>query len=241
MREEKKPSAQSKLYQSILIFLLALASITVASYAWFSLSDNVGVNTMKLDITNGHLLRMDIEPHKTVDEYYRVLDGERTFEKSGNKELYPVTSEDGVNFYNEDGDSNTDTIQTYLEVPLHFMASQDMYVHLSGRDQSGDGEGTFVSGTKSVEQAMRISFTANGVTKIHEPSGETGGTFTLDGVRDYREEDTLFYIEKEKNQEVMMRIWIEGTDPQCTDELREALYEIELHFVGTDENHEPYM
>ena len=240
MKKKKMARARLNLYQSMLIFLLALASITGATYAWFTLSSSVRLHNMTLNIIDNDALRIDIQAHEQIEQYFQELDGNVVLEASASKELYPVSSTDGTNFYDEDGTFNTDTVNTYLEVPLHFMSTRDMYVHLSGKGQSESGEGTNVSGTQGVEQALRISFTADGTTKIYEPYGASWGTFSLEGVQSYREDDTLFFIEKEKDKTVIMRVWIEGTDPQCTDELRKALYEIELYFAGTDENNIPY-
>ena len=35
---------------------------------------------------------------------------------------------------------------------------------------------------------------------------------------------------------VVIRIWLEGTDEACTDDLRDADYSIRLRFAGTDED-----
>ena len=35
---------------------------------------------------------------------------------------------------------------------------------------------------------------------------------------------------------MVLRVWLEGTDEACTDELRDMDYSIRLRFVGTDEN-----
>ena len=41
---------------------------------------------------------------------------------------------------------------------------------------------------------------------------------------------------KKMSKPVKVRIWLEGTDENCTDELRSADYQIQLRFIGTDED-----
>ena len=49
-------------------------------------------------------------------------------------------------------------------------------------------------------------------------------------------EIALFPLKEYTNQPVMVHIWLEGTDEECTDALRGADYAIQLRFVGTDED-----
>ena len=237
----KRKEKRHHLYLSISIFLLAIACIVGATYAWFTLSANTRVNSMNMEITTGFQLRMDTIPHEDIEDYYQKLDGVKIQEASGNEQLDPVTSRDGVNFYSEQGQAVIDSKLAYLEVPLHFKAAKSMYVHLSKNTLDGE-EGTNVGGDNGIEQALRLSFSVDGITKIYEPYGKSEGTFTFLGQSqmEYTEENTLFYIEEGIDKEVMLRIWIEGTDPQCTDQLRDALYQIRLCFIGTDENNVPY-
>ena len=237
----KNNNINKKLYQSILVFLLALVSITATSYAWFSLSKNTRVHSMSLEITTGYKLRIDTEAHSSIDDYYRDLQGTHIVNLSKNTQLAPVTSNDGVSFFTEDGIGTNDTIGTYLEVPLHFRSLDAMNIHLSTKPLRTTANPTLVSGTNGIEKAIRISFTTNDSTKIYEPYGVSANTFSLENSDEmvYNKSNALFYIEKDVDLPVTMRIWLEGNDPDCTDVLRNALYDIQLCFVGTDENYIP--
>ena len=47
----------------------------------------------------------------------------------------------------------------------------------------------------------------------------------------------MFWVKKNVDCPVVVHVWLEGTDPVCTDELRNADYRIRLRFVGTDKEH----
>ena len=46
----------------------------------------------------------------------------------------------------------------------------------------------------------------------------------------------LFSLKKDVDKEVLVHVWLEGTDERCTDNLIGADYSIQLRFIGTDEN-----
>ena len=143
----------------------------------------------------------------------------------------------------EDGsDAKT---EYYLEFTLHFMATQDMIVHLTTADSDAGGDGTLVSSeTAGVPDAIRISFTAE-ETSIYDPGmgggstqGEAGRTFGLpsgDAIT-YTGDNALFPLTANEDKPVILRLWLEGNDEACTDAIRKADYSIRLRFIGTDEN-----
>ena len=129
----------------------------------------------------------------------------------------------------------------YLEFTLHFMASEDMIVHLT----SAGLDGTRVqSSIAALPRALRLSFTAE-QTSIYDPGlGDSwhqtnaGKVFGLPGGDSitYHQGNTLFSLKAGVDKPVVLRVWLEGTDEACTDELRDMDYSIRLRFVGTDEN-----
>ena len=91
---------------------------------------------------------------------------------------------------------------------------------------------------------MRISFTVNGSTYIYSPrmgdqSSMAGNIkqFGLPGSDQMvlNENNQMFWLKKDVDCPVTVRVWLEGTDPACTDQLRKADYSIQLRFEGTDE------
>lgn len=232
MEEDKRKTQKNLVKTSILLSLLALVALTAVTVAWFSIADNARVRTMSLELVTGVDLRMDLDPHETIGEYVKTLTFEdisqRILEEKGvsmeEVPLEPVTTSDYERFTYENGAVVDPAGGAYLEFTLHFMGEKDMLVHLTEENSSADeADGTAVdSQNPELPQAMRIAFTADGKTTVYDP-GENRG-----------EDLFLFSLKKEEDKEVQVHIWLEGTDPACTDALRNADYEIRLRFNGTD-------
>lgn len=219
---------------SLLLVLLALVSVTVATYAWFSIADRTRVRSMSMEITTGANLRFDLDEHSVFDDYVKTL----SFEDIANRmrgdygfdmrevPLEPVTTSDYQTFTFEKGKVAELSEGVYLEFWLHFMGLQDMYVHLTPEDsEPGKGDGTKISSENpNLPRAMRISFTVDHETVVYDTAGE--------------QEPELFFLKAEENLPVLVHIWLEGTDEACTDDLKGADYSISLRFIGTDENGE---
>ncbi|MDY3040123.1 MAG: hypothetical protein SOR88_08515 [Roseburia inulinivorans] len=238
MEENKKKTQKNLLKTSILLSMMALVALTAVTVAWFSIADNARVRTMSLELITGVDLRMDLDPHETIEEYVKTLTFEdisqRILEEKGfsmeEVPLEPVTTSDYERFTYENGTVVEPTSGAYLEFTLHFMGEKDMLVHLTEENSSEDEvDGTAVnSKNPELPQAMRIAFTADGKTTVYDP-GENRG-----------EDLFLFSLKKEEDKEVQVHIWLEGTDPACTDVLRNADYEIRLRFNGTDLDGKPF-
>ncbi len=238
MEENKKKTQKSLLKTSILLSMMALVALTAVTVAWFSIADNARVRTMSLELITGVDLRMDLDPHETIGEYVKTLTFEdisqRILEEKGfsmeEVPLEPVTTSDYERFTYENGTVVEPTGGAYLEFTLHFMGEKDMLVHLTEENSSEDEvDGTAVnSKNPELPQAMRIAFTADGKTTVYD-LGENRG-----------EDLFLFSLKKEEDKEVQVHIWLEGTDPACTDALRNADYEIRLRFNGTDLDGKPF-
>ena len=245
LRMQKK-STRQLLTTSLLLVLIALVSVTAATAAWLTIADHTRVNTMRMNVTSGMNLRFDLDAHQEFEEYVKVLTfpdiARRIAREQGyrpeDNPLTPVTTGDCVHFTLENGDPAKK--EYYLDFVLHFMATTDMVVHLTG----AGAQGTQVSSpTPGLPGAMRISFTAE-ETSVYSPGmggssrpGYGGKVFGLgaEGIR-YDETNALFTLKAGVDKPVAVRIWLEGTDEGCTDGLRGAEYSIRLRFVGTDED-----
>ena len=252
---QNKKNVRQRVYISFMLTLIALVAVTAATVAWFSIADRTKVNTMGLDIVADVEMRMDLDAHDTIDQYVRTLSfesiqnriqREKGFSMSATP-LSPVTTSDYSTFTYENGKVAEATEGSYLEFTLHFMAAKDMIVHLTSADSdTGKGDGTLVSsGVAALPQAMRISFTADGQTWVYDPgagdflsSSGVVRVFGLASAADMKVADNnaLFTLKEGEDKPVVVHIWLEGTDPQCTDELKKADYSIRLRFTGTDMN-----
>ena len=249
--KQNNPPSRKLFTTSVLLALLALVSVTAATAAWMTIADRTRVRSMRMDITTGVNLRFDLDPHETFEEYVKTLTFDQIAERIlAEKEfdpketpLTPVTTKDCEKFVLEDG-SDAET-EYYLEFTLHFMATQDMIVHLTSENSDSGNDGTLVSSsTAGVPEAIRISFSAE-ETSIYDPGmgggstqGDAGRTFGLpDGnAMKYADDNALFPLKAYENKPVILRVWLEGNDPACIDAIRKADYTIRLRFIGTDEN-----
>lgn len=250
MKQEAK-KVRSRLYVSALLVLLALVAMTAATVAWFSIADRTKVQTMSLDIAADPDMRMDLDPHKKFQQYIKTLTFDEIAKRIQKEKgfsmketpLEPVTTSDTKTFTYENGTVVKNTTGAYLEFTLHFMAEKDMIVHLSSADsKSGKEDGTRVSSKNpGLPEAMRISFTADGQTWIYDPGmgGTRKGnskvwTFGLPKASAMKlsESNAMFSLKKHTDKPVLVHIWMEGTDPSCTDALKAADYAIRLRFTG---------
>ena len=250
-KKENNKTVRSRLYTSALLVLLAFVAVTAATVAWFSIADRAKVRTMSLDIVTDADLRMDLDPHSTIDQYVKTLSFEQIAariqqEKGFSMEttpMEPVTTTDYETFIYENGTTVQNTSGAYLEFTLHFMAAKDMVVHLtSANSSSGTEDGTQVmSENAALPESMRIAFFTDGQTWNYDPG--MGGTSSTEGstrtfglpeasAMKVNDDNAMFSLKEGQDKEVKVHIWMEGTDEACTDELRGSDYSIRLRFTG---------
>lgn len=243
----------------VFISILSILGLTSATYAWFTVNTFAGVQMFELQISTGDDLRVSMENHGSdIDQYTHVITNDminsylqRNYNTSmDNIILDPVTSTDGKTFTYQDGtrvDPNGE--ESYLEFECYFIATRDMHVHLTteaadenGR-QTGTTGGTEVSTTSPAPQsdvvrACRIDFEGEGnAVKTYEPnkSGQSTSLTTFDlptGTMNYTDDNNLFTLQKLTPKKVTMRLWLEGEDPECDNDIQRANLEVKLSFVG---------
>ena len=239
---------------SILLALIAVVSISAATVAWFTIADYTKVYSMNMDITAGTNLRFDLDSHDTFEEYVKILHFSQIADRIQKDlgfdmrqvPLEPVTTSDVQLFTFEDGTTAEKSSGAYLEFTLHFIATDDMLLHLTSQDSSGGNDGTSVeSSNHSLPEAMRISFTVDKNTYIYDPGmgndsriEEKTKWFGLpESEMVLNDHNQLFELKKDIDCPVTVRVWLEGTDASCTNDIRNADYSIRLRFVGTDEEY----
>ena len=55
----------------------------------------------------------------------------------------------------------------------------------------------------------------------------------------YSDSSRLFHLDEMSPKKVTIRLWIEGEDPQCDDDVQDADLSVALSFVGTDDQNVP--
>lgn len=263
MKTMKQNGADRKrlLPTSLLLVLVALVFVTAVTAAWFSISDNTRLYSINMDITAGAALRFDLDPHPDITGYKGTLSfaeiADRIQRDYGfdprSTELTPVTTSDYSDFTLRSGKLVSAQSGSYLEFTLHFMAAQDMYVHLTSANSRRAKDGTLVSSAiPQLPDAMRISFTIGdevliydpGIGAVSETSQHNFGNVKVFGLPNaeqmvYNDQNSMFYIKAYQDLPVVVHIWMEGTDDACTDLLKGGDYSIQLRFEGTDEDNQP--
>ena len=96
-----------------------------------------------------------------------------------------------------------------------------------------------------VVSCTRVSYTteSNGTATFENNKGAAVtslSTFDLpSGTMVYSDGTRLFHLDEMKPKKVTIRLWIEGEDPQCNDDVQEANLQVQMSFVGTDNNNVP--
>ena len=242
----------------LFISILTILSMTTSTFAWFTVNTFAGVQVFELNISTGDDLRVSMQNHGSdIDQYGHVITNEmlNSYLQSGyNKTLQdvildPVTTSDGRTFTYQDGtvvQANGD--ESYFEFECYFIATRDMHVHLSNADADDNGRqtaetgGTVVSTDSPAPQsdvirACRIGFEGEGnAVKTYEPNkgvqSTSLATFDPPGGPTYNDDNNLFTLEKLTPKKVTVRVWLEGEDPECDNDIQRADLKIKLSFVG---------
>ena len=256
--EFQKYKSRVKLKTAVLLLLFALLSLATATLAWFTLNTFSAVDNLEMTVTTGADLRLAIEDLGTdISKYYKVLTNEmvnqylRSSETEINKVLLdPLTSSDGIKLFTQKNAQRAGNTGGYLEFPIYFIASKEMYVHLTtegieDQNMPGTSVTTTETGIKAdVVNAVRVSFEpVDDTTKIYEPNKGTPvanqSTFDISKPMNYSNGTRIVHLDKLSPKRVMVRVWIEGEDPQCDDDIQNAQLTVALTFNGTDENNQP--
>ena len=254
----KKAQARIKRKFTFLLSIIAMLVLITATLAWFTLSNFASVNNINLKISTAPQLYLDIENRGTdVSLWKKTLTNDmiNTYLTSVNAPkiadqlLDPVTSSNGISFTNRVGTTRTANSDTYMEFKVWFIATQEMYVHLSGQTVQVQNENATTSctttetGSKAdIINAVRVSYEDNGSAAIWEPhkGSAVAGQTTFDVSQSFSNDTRLFHLDKLTPKQITFRIWAEGEDPECDDDVQDANLTIEMLFGGTDTNNDPF-
>lgn len=256
MVDEKVPHKRRK---RLIVYLaiITLLSMTTSTVAWFTVNTFAGVDNLDLHISVSAQLKVAMEDFGTdLDKYSKVITNEMidsylAKDNTSLEELLldPVTTTDGVRFVSQRGSVRQPNRRSYLEFECYFIATEEMWVHLTTESSEPD-KGTRVTTTDTgpkadVVNCTRVDFSteANG-TAIYEPNKGTpvNGQNTFDlpsGTMVYTNNTRLFHIEEMTPTKATIRLWIDGEDPQCDDDVQDSQLSVQLSFIGCDENNVP--
>lgn len=242
-----REAERNRLATTLVLALFALVTIAMATFAWFSIADNAKTRMLALDANADGSMRFDLDAHRDFDDYVKTLGFDQISSRIASEKgvdidaskLQPVTTSDYQTFTFEDGSAADASTGAYLEFTLHFMAQDDLTVRLTGQDGKDGAAGTrFSSSVDGMASAMRMSFTADGQTWVYNPNGGSGSgggaaVFGL-GTGEADASSNMFGLAANTDKPVTVRIWLEGTDPNCTNMLKGADYQVSMRFVGVE-------
>lgn len=258
MVKEKVPYKKRKRL-IIYIAIITLLSMTTSTVAWFTVNTFAGVDNLDLKISVSAQLKVAMHDYGTdLDRYTKVITNEMIDEYLAEYDtsledllLDPVTTSDGVRFVSQRGTERQPNRRSYLEFECYFIATEEMWVHLTTESADANNDtGTKVTTTDTgpkadVVNCARIDFTTqNNGTAIYEPNRGTpvNGQTTFDlpsGTMQYSNNTRIFHIEEMTPTKATIRLWIEGEDPQCDDDVQDSNLSVQLSFIGCDENNVP--
>ena len=250
MQEEEKQDLRHRLVTTLLLVLFALVAIAMATFAWFSIADHAKARSFALTANAGNALRFDLDAHESFDQYVSTLGFDQISARISSEngvdidtsKLQPVTTSDGQNFTYEDGSAAQAQTGAFLEFTLHFMSHDDVVVRLTGEAGNNGEAGTeFTSNVQGLPEAMRMSFTCDGQTWVYNPNmgaaSSGSGQMTTFGLvpGGSSEAANMFSLVADTDKPTIVRIWLEGTDPNCTNMVKGADYSVSMRFEGIEQ------
>lgn len=258
LQKLKKAQARIKRKFTFLLSIIAMLVLITATLAWFTLSNFASVNDINLKISTAPELYLDITNQGTdVSLWKKTLTNDmiNTYLTSVNAPrladqiLDPVTTTNGINFQNRSGATRNANDTTYIEFKVWFIATADMWVHLSGQTVQVNGADATTSCTTTetglkadVIRAVRVSYEDSGSAAIWEPNkgAAVNGQTTFDVSQSFSNDTRLFHLDKLTPKQITFRIWAEGNDPECDNDVQDANLNIQMLFGGTDDNNSPF-
>ena len=254
-----KAQLRIKRRSTFLLSIIAMLVLVTSTLAWFTLNQFASVDNIEMSITTGVDLRVDMDNHGSDISLYKktiTADMINNYLRQNHSTtmadqlLDPVTTTNGISFTNRGGTNKAANETSYLEFKVWFIASKDMWVHLSSDTAAQlDNASTVVSTTSTgaqadIVKAIRVSFEDSGSAAIFEPNAGSAvngqNTFDLPTPMNYSNSTRLFQLKELTPKLITIRLWAEGNDPECDNDVQGANISVDLLFAGTDENNQAF-
>ena len=261
----KRQQIRVKRRTTFLLSIIAMLVLITSTLAWFTLSNFANIREINIKISTAPELYLDIENRGTDDmslwkktltnDMVNTYLGSVSAPQINDQLLDPVTTSNGISFFSEAGSPRTANNTSYLEFKVWFVATKEMWVHLSGRqvEITDNNAGTTTTATSSVTttetglkadivRAVRISFEDEGTAAIWEPNKgvSVNNQNTFDVGDNFSGDTRIFHLDTLTPKQITIRIWAEGNDPECDNDVQDANVTFEMLFGGTDENNSSF-
>lgn len=258
LNQLKKAQARIKRKTTFLLSIIAMLVLITGTLAWFTLSNFASVDQINLKIATAPELYIDIENRGTDTTLWKkTLTNDminQALTSAGaprldQQLLDPVTSSNGITFTNQGGTIRTANNKSYIEFKVWFLATKEMWVHLSGQTVLVEGQSattacttTDTGGRADIVRAVRISYEDSGSAAIWEPNqgSPVAGQSTFDVSTSFSNSTRLFHLDEMTPKQITIRIWAEGNDPECDNDVQAANVTFQMLFGGTDENNSSF-
>ena len=259
LKKLKRAQARVKRRTTFLLSIIAMLVLITSTLAWFTLSNFASVNDIQLKISTAPELYLDIENQGTedltlwkktltndmVNQYLTSVNAKKVNEQL----LDPVTSSNGTTFRSQSGATRNANDSSFIEFKVWFIATKEMYVHLSGQTVDINGTNfttsctTTENGLKAdIVRAIRVSFDDDGTAAIWEPNKGSGvaNQNTFDVSSEFNNDTRIFHLDAMTPKQITIRVWAEGEDPECDNDVQDASFTIQMLFGGSDENNSSF-
>lgn len=253
--------ARVKFKTSLMIFIIALLVMVTATLAWFTVSGLAGTDGLDLNCTTGNDLRIATSNRGTdISQYEREVTSEmvdaqlkqNSFKPLADIKLAPLSTRNassnvGTRLFLQNGTERTaegPKNGQFLQFSVWLISSSDTSVYLTDKEsESGKGDGTKITSGRTnntaqanVVKAARVSFEPEGeATRIYQTesrpyaSNQTNAFSNISGQTDANKICTL---SANTPKQVTVRVWIEGEDPLCIDNIQLSQFSVQLMFEG---------
>ena len=255
----KRAQARVKRRTTFLLCIIAMLVLVTSTLAWFTLSNFADIRDIEIRISTAPELYLDIVNQGTDDLTLwkktltkEMIDSALTSAgapRLDDQLLDPVTTSDGISFFSEAGSGRNANDTSYVEFKVWFVATKEMWVHLSGQTVTvGDHQSTTEATTSDtgakadIVKAIRLSFEDAGSAVIWEPNKDVpvNNQTTFDVFDGYSSDTRIFHLDTMVPKQITIRMWAEGNDPECDNDVQDANLLVNLLFGGTNEDNSAF-
>lgn len=255
-KEVDKVKLRVRYKTSVMVFLISLFVMISVTLAWFTISGLVGTDGLDLNCATGNDLRVATSNLGTdINKYEKkvtteMIDAQLTangYTKLEKIRLAPLStisasSNIGTQLFLQNGTDRTEAgpkSGEYLLVSLWFISDSDVKVYLTDKEsKTGEADGTKITSGKdnttaqaNIIKTARVSFTATDASpKIYETENRVYAkqNNAFSSISKNTTANYLFSLQAKTPKEVKVRIWIEGEDPLCVDDVADASFSVQL-------------
>lgn len=199
-----------RLATTAVLLAFAVVAIAMATFTWFSIADSAKTRMLAMDAAADGSLRFDLDAHDDFESYVHTLG----FDAISSR----ISSDLGVDI--DASKLEPVTTSDYETFTLE------------------DGSVAQVSSGSYLEFTLHFISQKEVVVRLtgQDGSDDAAGAATVFGLDkgEATEASSMFDLVANTDKSVIVRIWLEGTDANCTNMMKGADYSVSMRFVGVE-------